>query len=57
MTYLYLLLIDEDIRTWYRLKALSKNNYGSQYNRKDISSLIFIKKGPALVEIKSQNRA
>ena len=47
MAYVWLLSIDEDKRTWFSRKVLSKNNYRPQYNRKDIRSLIFIKKRPA----------
>ena len=42
------------IRTWYNLKALSKNSHRPQYNRKYIMTLIFIEIWPALAEIVSK---
>ena len=54
MAYTWLLSIDENIWTWYSLKALIKNNYRPQWNRKDTRSLLFTMKGPTLVETVSK---
>ena len=56
MAYEWLLSIDENICTWYSLKALSKNKDCPQYNRTDTKSRLFINKESTLVEIKSQKR-